>query len=76
MSTQQAIKSRSVPSIPTELDSPRAKLVYLHLSVTGETTIDDLQTALDMQKITLFGILDTLTSNGFAEKNGDHVAPA
>jgi hypothetical protein len=76
MSTQQALKSKSVETIPSELDSPRAKLVYLYLSVTGETSIDDLQTALDMQKITLFGILDTLTSEGFAEKNGDRVTPA
>jgi len=76
MSTQQALKSKPVETLPSELDSPRAKLVYLYLSVSGETTINDLQAALDMQKITLFGILDTLTSNGFAEKNGDRVTPA
>ncbi|WP_323191550.1 TrmB family transcriptional regulator [Halostella sp. PRR32] len=76
MSTKQAFQSRSVQPIPAELDSPRAKLVYLQLSVTGETSIDDLQSALDMQKITLFGILNTLTTHGFAEKHGDTVAPA
>lgn len=76
MSTQQALESKPVTELPTEIESPRAKLVYLYLSVAGETSVDDLQSSLDMKKITLFGIVDTLTKRGFAEKDGDTVAPA
>lgn len=81
MSPQQALttdsesETETVPSLPTELNSPRAKLVYLYVAVSGETTVDDVQEALDLQKITLFGILDTLTSQGVVEKSGDRVAP-
>ena len=80
MSPQQALTTESdsetEPSMPNELNSPCAKLVYLYVSVTGETSVDDVQDALDLQKITLFGILDTLSSRGFVETSGDRVAPA
>ncbi|NHN48269.1 TrmB family transcriptional regulator [Halostella sp. JP-L12] len=78
MSPQQALTTESdaAPTLPTELNSPCAKLVYLYVSVTGETTVDDVQDALDLQKITLFGVLDTLTSQGVVEKTGDRVAAA
>lgn len=80
MSPQQALTTESDPetelSMPSELNSPCAKLVYLHVSVTGQTSVDDVGDALDLQKITLFGVLDSLTSQGFVEKSGDRVAPA
>jgi len=75
MSTQQAIQ-RSTAALPTELESPRAKLVYLYLADAGETTVDDVQTSLGLRKMTLFGVLDTLTSRGFVERRGETVAAA
>lgn len=76
MSTQQAIQQSTTVSLPSELESPRAKLVYLYLSESGETTVDDVQTSLGLRKMTLFGVLDTLASQGFVERRGETVAAA
>lgn len=55
--------------LPTELESPRAKLVYLYLQ-RGAASIDDLQSDLEVKKITLFSILSTLRERGLVEKQG------
>ena len=65
MTMQRAFDSESTtsfetPSVPSELTSPRAKLVYLFLSANGETTLSELQSALNMQKLSLYSILSTL----------------
>ena len=39
------------PSIPADLESPRAKLVYLFLSTHGEATVGELQYGRDRKKI-------------------------
>ncbi|WP_435174472.1 helix-turn-helix domain-containing protein [Halorussus sp. AFM4] len=53
--------------LPTELESPRAKLVYLYLR-PGAASIDDLQRDLGVEKITLYSILRTLRERGLVEK--------
>lgn len=53
--------------LPTELESPRAKLVYLYL-LTGDASIDDLQADLGVEKITLYSILRTLRERDLVEK--------
>ena len=57
--------------VPDELESPRAKLVYLHLSTAGWCTVPDIQQALGLKKITLFSILDTLDNRGLVECQDD-----
>jgi predicted transcriptional regulator len=59
--------SRSI-SLPEELESSRGKLVYLYLQVRGATTIDELKAELDLQLLTLYGLLDRLRENGFVTK--------
>lgn len=59
--------------LPTELDSPRAKLVYLYLRA-DDATIDDLQADLGVQKITLYSILRTLRRRELVEKRGERFA--
>lgn len=59
----------SARELPTELDSPRAKLVYRYLS-DGAASIDDLQTDLEVKKITLYSILRTLRERELVEKQG------
>lgn len=59
--------------LPTELESPRAKLVYLYLQ-TDDASIDDLQTDLGVQKITLYSILRTLRERELVEKRGGQFA--
>lgn len=57
--------------VPEELDSPRAKLVYLHLSTAGWSTVADIQHALGLKKIALLSILDTLHSREHVERRGN-----
>lgn len=63
----------SARELPTELESPRAKLVYLYLQ-SDAASIDDLQSDLDVQKITLYSILRTLRERGLVQKRDDQFA--
>ncbi len=63
-------------SLPEELESPRAKLVYMYISVRGEVTVEALQDALDIDKITLFSILKTLDKRGLVRRSSDAYRPA
>ena len=57
--------------IPTDLCSPRAKLVYLFLSVNGTSSISELQDELNMKKISLYSILKTLEKDDVISKDGE-----
>lgn len=59
--------------LPTELESPRAKLVYLYLRTTT-ASVDDLQSELDVPKITLYSVLRTLRERNLVEKRGRQFA--
>ncbi|AUV81341.1 TrmB family transcriptional regulator [Salinigranum rubrum] len=59
------------PEIPTELDSTSSKLVYLYLRASGSCTIDELQASLDMQKISLYPLLKSLSKKGLVEGEGE-----
>ena len=63
-------------SLPGELESPRAKLVYLFLSMNGTVTISELQESLDMKKIALYSVLKCLEKEDLIAKNGDSYALA
>lgn len=65
------------PTVPTELDSPRAKLVYHSLDAAGTGSVDDLSDRLDMGKLTLLSVLATLEGRGFVDRNdGQYVLTA
>ena len=53
--------------LPDDLTAADSKLVYLFVAVSDGVTVDDLQTALDMKKISLFPVLDTLSERGLIE---------
>jgi DNA-binding MarR family transcriptional regulator len=55
------------PDLPDELTAADSKLVYLFVAVSDGATVDDLQTALDIKKISLFPVLDTLSERGLIE---------
>jgi DNA-binding IclR family transcriptional regulator len=57
--------------LPTELDSAPSKLVYLYLRSVGDCTVDELQSSLDMKKISLYPLLDTLAKEGLVERDGE-----
>lgn len=57
--------------LPADLNSPRAKLVYLYLSTHGAATIGDLQQHLSMRKLTLYSILKTLRERDIVQQESD-----
>lgn len=62
--------------MPSEIGSARAKLVYLYLSTHGSATITELQTGLDMTKLTLYSVIRSLRSRGLIDRTGDEYALA
>lgn len=67
MSIQQSAQVAKPETLPEDLESPRSKLVYMYLDVAGTATIDDLQASLDMRKIDLFSVLNSLTGDDHVE---------
>ncbi len=63
-------------SLPPELQSPRAKLVYLYLTTNGEATIGELADDLGMKKISLYGVLKTLRKQDLVAAENDTYTPA
>jgi predicted transcriptional regulator len=63
-------------TLPNELDSAASKLVYLYLRTEGETTVDELQSALDMKKISLYPLLRSLSKKDLVDCEGESYATA
>lgn len=55
-------------SIPTDLESARAKLVYLYLAASGGATADDLCEDLAVTKGAVLSITGTLRERGHLER--------
>ena len=64
---QRSIARASV-SVPAELQSARAKLVYLYLAVVGTATADDVRDALELDKGTVLTITGTLRERGYVRR--------
>ena len=64
-------QTATVSRVPSDLNSPRAKLVYLYLSQHGEATTEELGENLDMKKITLYSIVETLQERQLIEEQAD-----
>lgn len=58
------------PSVPDDITSSSAKLVYLQIALLGEASIRDLERALGMPKLRLFGVLDALEGSGIVVRRG------
>ncbi|SIR97151.1 MarR family transcriptional regulator [Natronorubrum thiooxidans] len=61
-------QSRSTVSIPDDIESAQAKLVYLYLSVWPDATTEDLCTALDLTTRTVCLVTSTLRRRGLLER--------
>jgi DNA-binding MarR family transcriptional regulator len=72
---QQARRTHQA-AVPDDLESPRAKLVYLYLSTHDGATVSELQDGLSMKKITLFSILKTLRGRGLVGQDRDQYVVA
>lgn len=70
MTAYQEHTPRVDTELPTQLNSSGAKLVYLYLKSVEGATIEELQTALDLQQLTLYSLLQTLTNHGLVDQTG------
>ncbi len=55
--------------IPSDLESARAKLVYLYLEAADGATIEELGEILAMKKINVLSVLNSLTGAGHVEQS-------
>ncbi|MEY7850335.1 MarR family transcriptional regulator [Natrarchaeobius sp. A-rgal3] len=67
---EQQPSTERIDTLPTDIESPQGKLVYLYLEAADGATVDDLNLALAMNKMSVLSVLDTLSSQGLVEKNG------
>ncbi|MFC4541091.1 MarR family transcriptional regulator [Halosolutus amylolyticus] len=72
---EQELATDHLDRLPTELDSPQAKLVYLYLDATGGSTVADLKETLAMQKIAILSVLASLSKQGLVAKEGETYVP-
>lgn len=61
----------SARQMPTGVESPRGKLVYLYLATRESATLDELHDELDVPRITLYSVLKTLRGRGVVSQDGD-----
>jgi len=54
--------------LPSELDSAQAKLVYFYLETTDGATATDLQQSLQLPKLAVLSVLNSLASQGLVER--------
>ncbi len=58
-------------SVPADLDSARAKLVYLYVALHDGATAEELQANLDLSRGTVLSITGTLRKEGHLERTED-----
>lgn len=58
-------------AVPVELESARAKLIYLYLDRAREAGIDEIAEDLEMPLIALCRILNTLEEKGLVVRDGE-----
>ncbi|WP_248518341.1 MarR family transcriptional regulator [Salinarchaeum laminariae] len=58
-------------SIPGTLDTAQSKLCYLTIDVAGAASVDELDDALDLGKLTLLDVLATLDDEGVVQRTAD-----
>lgn len=74
--TRTPLPDAGVAELPADLESPRAKLVYLYLEVADGGTLRDIHETLNVPKLTLLSVLDALDGRGLVEQRGDAYVPA
>jgi predicted transcriptional regulator len=58
-------------AVPESIESSQAKLVYLYLNATSGATVDELHDRLDLDRLSLFPVLETLRSHGLVVRDGE-----
>jgi predicted transcriptional regulator len=81
MSTNMSANQMMTPTadrfeVPDDLTAADSKLVYLFVTVSDGVTVDELQATLDIKKISLFPVLDTLSERGLIDRVDDEYVTA
>ncbi|MFB6168531.1 MAG: MarR family transcriptional regulator [Haloferacaceae archaeon] len=58
-------------TVPDSIDSPQAKLVFVYLTATAGATVDELHERLDLPRLSLFPVLDTLQTHDLVSRQGE-----
>lgn len=58
-------------AVPSKLASPQTKLVYLSLLIMEEATVTDLQQRLELPKLTLLAVLESLVEMDLVRRTED-----
>jgi predicted transcriptional regulator len=69
--TRRNDSDRTARVVPTDLEASESKLVYLFLATADGATVEDLHEALDIKRISLLPVLDTLDERGLVDRDGD-----
>ena len=56
-------------SVPSDLESPRAKLIYVYLTLRTAATADEITAALEIDKGTVLTLTTTLCERGHITRN-------
>lgn len=70
-SVNDTIQHQARIDLPETVNSSGAKLVYLYLFIEDTATIDELCAALNMKKLTLYSLLETLTATNLVDREGE-----
>lgn len=62
--------------VPEGLASAESKLVYVFLAASNGATVEELNDALDIRKISLFPVLRTLTERNVVTREGAAYVPS
>jgi len=68
--TTADVAREQIPLLPTDLTTPHAKLVYVYLWMMRRAEVTDIARATHLPQIRLYPVLDSLTRQGYVERNG------
>lgn len=71
MTPQLTTTATDQTALPTDLNSPQAKLVYLYLETAEGATLREISDALSMKKMAALSVTKSLTAQGLIEKGDD-----
>lgn len=71
MTAQLTTTATERTALPTDLNSPQAKLVYLYLETAESATLREISDALSMKKMAALSVTKSLTAQGLIENSDD-----
>ena len=76
MTSQKHRSATRIDPVPDDLESARAKLVYIYLDAADGATVDELGEILAMKKINILSVLNSLSSAGYVDRTGSEYVVA